>query len=372
MKQLLDSDMELFVESEFIYVPLLFDPEIEKELKIFYQEEETQKKSTSPAIKTIIHHNGRYFIKGLEIHSLLENFKDINDYDYERIRNDCLKKYHLLSEFDKVLLDETLHIILFEVLPYFIRKNRSVHRNKLDRDEIFDLIIEKTDIPEKYHQDAKAFGDLSALKRIVEDLDAHKPLFKPLENGLMSSHQLRNWLYDAVQANILKDERDRMAKTLQVRQLFSKAKPEHIAAMLYITDTGALEIEGFGFTKNDSHNEYLVYKRTGTYTLKDYYARSYHFPDCRVAISTYAPLWPFVMEKYKHPFLLRYKAGQEICMKDFRPPDELSAKNIIHVLEEGLTALRFGYDARRRNGYHSLDKTWVHIPTIDFEDYRNA
>jgi hypothetical protein len=57
-------------------------------------------------------------------------------------------------------------------------------------------------------------------------------------------------------------------------------------------------------------------------------------------------------------------------MKDFRPPDKLTAENIIRVLEEGLTALRYGYDSRRRNGYHSLDKTWVHIPTIDFEDYR--
>ena len=34
-----------------------------------------------------------------------------------------------------------------------------------------------------------------------------------------------------------------------------------------------------------------------------------------------------------------------------------------------LTALRYGYDARRRNGYHSLEKTWVHIPTIEFDDY---
>jgi hypothetical protein len=141
--------------------------------------------------------------------------------------------------------------------------------------------------------------------------------------------------------------------------------------MLYIADTGEIDIDGFGFIRNNSYKgEYLVYKRTGDYVLKDYYARSYLFSDCRVAISTYAPFWPFVIEKYKHPFLLRHKAGQEICMKDYRPPDELTAENIIRVLEEGLTAMRYGYDGRRRNGYHSLDKTWVHIPTIDFEEYR--
>jgi hypothetical protein len=87
-------------------------------------------------------------------------------------------------------------------------------------------------------------------------------------------------------------------------------------------------------------------------------------------VSTYSPFRPFVIEKYKHPFLLDHKSGQEICIKDFVPSNELSAKNIIRTLEEGLTALHYGYNGRRRNGYHSLDKMWVHIPTIDFEDYR--
>ena len=91
----------------------------------------------------------------------------------------------------------------------------------------------------------------------------------------------------------------------------------------------------------------------------------------RVAVSTYQPFRPFVMDKYKHPFLLGHKLGQEICMSsNFVPANELTAKNLIRTLEEGLTALRYGYSARRRNGYHSLDRTWVHIPTIEFADYR--
>jgi hypothetical protein len=370
MKQLLNSDLEVLVESGFIYMPLLFDPEVEREIQTLFKQEKSLDKSTSSALKTIIRRNDNYFVKGLEIHSLLENFKAINAYDYEHLRNDCLKKYHLLTELDDVFMDETLHIILFEVMPYFIRKNTGLQRKKLDRKNILDLILEKIDIPKKYHQDAKAFCDLTSLNKIIRDLDAQKPLFKPLENGLITSHKLRSWFYEAVRGNILKDEHDRIAKTLQVRQQYSKAKPEHIAVMLYIANTGALEIDGFGFTTSSSFREYLVYKRTGAYTLKDYYARSYLFPDCRVAISTYTPFWPFVIEKYKHPFLLRHKPSQEICIKDFRPPDKLTAENIINLLEEGLTALRYGYDGRRRNGYHSLDKTWVHIPTIDFEDYR--
>ena len=268
-------------------------------------------------------------------------------------------------------LDETLRMILFQVMPYFVRKNRGLKRKKLNNEELLDFISEKIDIPSKYYQDANIFCDLSPLRKTLKRLDGQKPLFKPLENGLMTTRKLRNWLYGAVRAKILEGERDRIARTLQVRQQFSQSKAEHIAVILYIADTGTLEIDGFGFTKRNSYKkEYLVYKRTGEYTLKDYYARSYSFPDCRVAVPTYAPFRPIVMEKYKHPFLLYHKSGQEICVKDFRPPDELTAENIIRLLEEGLTALCYGYDGRRRNGYHSLDKTWVHIPTIDFEDYK--
>ena len=371
MKQLLDSNMEIIVESGFTYMPLLFDPEIEKEVQVLFQRKESQETSTPPPLKAIICHNGSYFVKGLATHSLLENFKAINAYDYERLRKDCLRKYYLSPEIDAIFLDETLRTILFQVMPYFVRKNKGLQRKKLGDEELLDFISKQIDVPPKYHQDAKTFQNLAPLKEILRDLKDKKPVAKPFRNGLTTARKLRDWLHEAIQANILADEHDRIAETLRIRQQFSHAKPEHIAVMLYIADTGAMEIDGFGFAKRNSYqNEYLVYKRTGEYALKDYYAQSYLFPDCRVAISTYTPFWPFVIEKYKHPFLLRHKSGQEICIKDFRPPDELTAENIISVLEEGLTALRYGYDGRRRNGYHSLDKTWVYIPTIDFEDYR--
>ncbi|UCD33414.1 MAG: hypothetical protein JSW04_13545 [Desulfobacterales bacterium] len=371
MKQLLDSNIEIFVESDFIYMPLLFDPEVVQEIQALFQPQRPQAISTPPALNTIIRLSNRYFVKGLEIHSLLDNFKAINAYDYERLRNHYLRKYYLLSEIDDIFIDETLRIILFQVMPYFVRKNRRLERKKLNNEEMLDFISKKINIPLKYHQDAKSFRNLEPLKEILRNLKDQKPITKFFKNGLTTTRKLRDWFNEAIQEKILADEQDRIEKSLQVRQEFSKTKTEHIAVMLYIADTGALEIDGFGFTKSNSYTqEYLVYKRTGEYTLQDYYARSYLFPDCRVAISTYTPFWPFVIEKYKHPFLLRHKPGQEICMKDYRPPEELTAENIINVLEEGLTALRYGYDGRRRNGYHSLDKTWVHIPTIDFEEYR--
>jgi hypothetical protein len=371
MKRLLDSDLELVVESDFIYPPLLFDPEIEKEIQTIFQLGKQKEKSTQPGLKTIIKREDKYFVKALNLHSLLENYEVINTYDYNRLKNDCFLKYQLTGEVDGIFLNQTLRLILFEVLPHFIKKNRGFSRKKLSDKEILDLIHNKIKIPGKYYKNAETFQDVEPLKKILDSLDNQAPVFKPPGNGILTGRKLRNWLHEAVQAKILKSEHHRIAKALKIRKQFRQEKLEHIATLLYIADTGSLEIDGFGFTRRNAYREeYIVYKRTKEYVLKDYYASSYLFPECRVAVSTYSPFRPFVMEKYKHPFLLDHKSGQEICMKDFVPSSELSAKNIIRTLEEGLTALRYGYDSRRRNGFHSLDKTWVHIPTIGFEEYK--
>jgi len=370
MKQLLDSDMELVVESDFIYIPLLFDPEIEREIQDF-QSEKPLESPGKPELKSIITLKGKHFIKALNLHSFIDNYEAIDPYSFQRLRNECLRKYQLTRKVDGHFLDETLRAILFQITPYFIKKNKGLNRKKISDEEIIDLIAEKTNIPEKYYKEAKTFGDLKPLKKILEGLENQKPLFKMPENGILTGRTLRDWFHDAIQAKVLMSEHHRIEKALKVRKQLSQVKPEHIAVLLYIADTGAMEIDGFGFTMNNAYRgEYLIYKRTGDYVLKDYYARSYLFPDCRVAVSTYSPSMPFVMEKYKHPFLLGHKSGQEICMKDFVPSNEFKAENVIRTLEEGLTAMRYGYNGRKRNGYHSLDKMWVHIPTIDFEDYR--
>ncbi len=371
MWQLLDSDLELVVESDFIYLPLLFDPEIEKETQVLLQTGKPLENSRQPEPKTIIKHKDRHFVKALSIQSLLDNYPAINSYSYRQLRNDCLRKYQLTRDVDDIFFDGPLRTILFQVMPYFIKKNRGLQRNKLNDEKILDLILEKVSIPARYFKEAKTFQDLGPLREIFKDLEDQQPIFKLPENGLYSGPELRDWLHNAVHAKVLANEHHRIAEALQIREQFSRAKPEHIAIMLYIADTGSIEIDDFGFTRNNSYKgEYFVYKRTRDYVLKDYYARSYLFPDCRVAVSTYTPFRPFVIEKYKHPFLLGHKAGQEICMRNFVPPNELTAQNVIRTIEEGLTAMRYGYDGRKRNGYHTLDKTWVHIPTIDFEDYR--
>ena len=113
-----------------------------------------------------------------------------------------------------------------------------------------------------------------------------------------------------------------------------------------------------------------IYKRTGDFALKDFYGRPYLFPDCRVAVSTLAALKPVVLEKYKHPFLLWHAPGQEICLSNFRPPREFTAKNVIQALTEGLNALFYSYTSRYRKGYHRLDEFRKQGRPFDFDDYR--
>jgi len=371
MRRLLDSDLELLVESDFIYLPLLLDPDIEKETKKLFGSTSDREGYEHFNTDHIIKHRDCLFVKTISIKSLIKHFDALNPYYYNRLKSHCLEKYQLSGETDAIFLDETLELILFHIMPHFVRVRRGLRRKKPDKEGILDLIKERVDVPQSYYRDALRFINVEALNRVYQDLENHRPIFNPPENGLWRAQELKEWLHEAIQARILADAHNRVKKTLEVRRQLTHTKPEHIAIYFYIADKGAIEIDNFGFYKMKSYKEYWIYKRTGQYVLKDYYGRSYLFPDCRVAVSTYyTPLKPFVIEKYKHPFLRGQQAGQEICLTGFEAPDELTADAVIQTLEEGITALLYGYDARRRNGYHSLDKTFVHIPTITFEDYR--
>lgn len=370
MRQLLDSNLEVFVDSGFIYLPLLYDPAMEKESQTLPAPETSSETSGPPGAKTVIEAQGKHFVKTLNLESLLASYKHLYPYSFKQLRRACLRKHQLIPEGDSLRAYETLRTILFQVMPHFIKKNRGFERNRLDETDILDLIGRKVSIPQRYYEGAKAFLDLDPLRKMLQDLDEQKTLLKPPESGLLTARQLRQWFHEAVHASVVQSESEQLRQALHLREQLRQTKQEHVAILLYIAETGSLEIDDFGFFRSGSNNEYQVYKRTGEYVLKDYYDRSYLFPDCRVAVSTGGPFRPVVIETYKHPFLYRHEAGQEVCMQDSGPPNEFNADNIIRVLEEGITALLYGYDARRRNGYHSLDPTRQHIRTIEFVDYR--
>jgi hypothetical protein len=363
MKALLDSNLDLVVESGFIYLPLLFDPDIKREIQALNGSKRPQES------KIIIEAKGKYFIKTLSPHSLLANYESLNRDSYEQLKTACIRKYHLNPEIGSITIDGKLRKILFQVMPYFIKKNRGIERKRLREEEILDLVGEKIDVPKRYYEEARAFLDTDILKEMIESIEKREVQIEPPRNGLQSAHELREWFIKALDVKILEREYERLKQALEIRKQFSQTKRKHIGILLYIADMGSLEIDDFGFNKIRSDDEYLVYKHTGEYILKDYYARSYLFPDCRVAVPTYGPFRPIVMESYKHPFLLWHRSGQEICMRDFYPPTEFTPENIINALEEGINALLYGYDSRRRNGYHSLDKTTHLVETVEFGEY---
>jgi hypothetical protein len=144
-----------------------------------------------------------------------------------------------------------------------------------------------------------------------------------------------------------------------------------LAVLLSLADQEEWEVDGFGCQRDPRYpGEYIIYRRTGEYLLKDYFGRLYLFPDCRVGVATAGPYYPMVLETYKHPLLRRHDSRQRICLQDYEPAMEFSAVGVIRALEEGLSALYYGYNSRKRNGYNSLDEFGRHQSVVAFDDWR--
>lgn len=356
MRQLLDSDLELVVESGFIYVPLLLDPAIEREIH------------TLPKPDTLIQGDGKLFIKTLSLQSVVENYEKIDTDVYEQLRNACQQKYRHALGLNGILISEKLRTILFHVMPHFIRRHKSLERKRRSEEEILDLIGERIKLAARYHEDAAKILDTDSLREALHDLGEQRATIDPLRDGLISARKLREWLLQTLELKIVDNERGILREALQEREQLSKTQRKYLAMLLYIAEKGSLEIDGFGFFRMGMTDEYIIYKHTGEYALQDYYGRNYLFPDCRVGVSTIVPLKPVVLDTYKHPFLEGCDSRQPICLRGYSPPKVFTAANAINALQEGMNALLYGYSSRRRNGYHSLDRTTRYVGTIDSDD----
>mgnify|MGYP001571706253 CR=1 FL=1 len=357
MRHLLDTDLDLVVKAGFIYLPLLFDPAIEKEIH------------TPRKTDVLIEVNGRLFVKALSLQSLVENYEKIDTESYDQLRSACLQRYRHALRLNGIAISEKLRTILLHVMPHFIRRHKSLERKRLREEEILDLIGERITVPARYYEDTMKFLDTDSLRGALHNLEEQRATIDPLRDGLIPARKLRGWFLRALELKIVDNEKGILRQALQEREQFSEAQRECLAMLLYIAEKGSLEIDGFGFSRIGLTDEYLIYRHTGEYALKDFYGRTYLFPDCRVAVSTIVPLKPFAMERYKHPFLEGYDSGQDICMRGFSPPNVFTAAAVITALEEGINALLYGYSSRRRNGYHSLDRITKRLQTVDFEDY---
>jgi hypothetical protein len=319
----------------------------------------------------IVEIDGRYFIRTASLDSLLEAFHSLQNVAYEELRQVHLKKYSNVPGIEQITINMKLRTILFEIMPHFIRKNRGFQRRSLNESEVLDLITESIPVPDEYLHDAGRYFDVDPLRQVITNIEESQGKVSYPRSGLISSGEIRLWFFKALEAKILQGEKHRLKRLLRQREHLANMHRKHAATLLYIADKGALEMDGFGFLRINGTEEFLVYRRTGEYALKDYSGQIYLFPDCRVAISTIGPMRPEVMDLYKHPLLLKQSTRQKICVRRyFIPAPDFNAKSAIRALEEGINALFYGYSGKRRNGFHRLDPISNHIQTISFDELR--
>jgi len=319
MRRLLESGIDFLVESGFLYLPLLFDPAIEREIRTTPDTSRPQQKMGS-----LIQLDGKHFVKTISLPSLADNYEKIDKNLYNQVKSTVLQKISVELDGGSTPFGWKLITIIFQIMPYFIKKNRGFERKKFGREEVLKLIAAKVDIPQKDYERSNTFFDLRPLQEALQELNKLDSKFVLPEDGMISSRELSNWLYKALEAQIIGKERTRLKAEVLKREQLVEAVKEDLGILF----------------------------------------------DCRVAVPTFNPFRPVVIEKYKHPFLYAHDSGQEICLTGFNPPQEFSAKNIIQLLEEGFNALLHGYDARRRRGYHSLDDPRQYVKTVEFDDYR--
>jgi hypothetical protein len=342
MLGLWDSDLELVIQSGFIFAPLLLDPSVEQELR-----------TRSPG--TLHEANGTRFVKTVSVRSLVENYATLNADDYAALRSACAGSHDHDAASPFPARDEMLRTILFQVLPHFVRRGWKRQRRPLSQGDVLNLIARKIRVPGAGSEDSADVPISAPARERPGGQRGPRRAMEPLAEGKISAARLRDWIRKAVEASIREEGARHLDQTLKAGERLRGLSRMQVAVLRHVAREGALEIDGFGFSRLGRGDEYVVYKRTGEYALKDYYGRIYLFPDCRVAVSTILPLKPFVMETYKHPFLEGHDSGQPICLRTAIRAREYAGAAVINALEEGVNALLYGYSSRRRNGYHSLE-----------------
>ncbi len=348
------------VESGFVYFPLLFDEDIERDLTGEHVPDDHE---------FLVEMQSQIFIKGFSISSLLRSYRLIAPESYQEQKNKVYEKYPFLKRATEIPITEKLCTIIFEILPYFVSKSDKKSRKKYTREDILDLISRNINVKIPPTGEVENILNIGKLKHALNRLTKIKYRERPDPEGIVGKVEFEEWFFYLLERQIVNEEKSILEETIRRREKFARVNRRVLSVLLAVAEKGALEIDGFGFYETRLKGEFIVYRRTGEYALQDYYGRTYLFPDCRVAISTNGSLDPFVLENYKHPFLQKHAPAQKICMRKTVIPARFSARNAIFAIEEGINALMHGYDYRRRNGYHSLDSMPLPGGSVNFEDY---
>jgi len=361
-----DADIEFIVQYEVLYAPLLLDLGIAREAAARPVCGGRQDSGPTVDPPLVIEKRGRRFVQTMQLDSLVENYALL----------DSRWAADIKSEFDEYAracdsggIDALLMAILFEVMPHFVRRSKGYRRRPVDKKEVFNLITAKLGTGGTRPGASRPKQGKKDLRQMLSRLEKQIAPIRSLTPGPVSGRALDDWLRHAARARHLDAQKRRLQKMLHTQAPSEKLPDSQADVLVRLARRGWLEIDGFGLYRVDGTGEYIIYKHTGPFALKDFYGRIYLFPDCRVALSTHGVLKPRVLEKYKHPFLYRHASGQEICMGDFTLPGKFTPPAAIAVLEAGLNALFYGYDRRRRNGYHPLDPA-AEETAVHFEDLR--
>jgi len=353
-KKIVGNIEEVLIKDNFIYFPLLFDHEIEKEINN----------------RAIVKHNEKFYIKGIDIHSLVENFDKIDKESYSKIQDRLYKKLfqkdipHILKNSEYKLLNT----LMLDVMPYFVGVGSTFKRKKLEREDIVDFIEKKIDIPKEYKQQASKLLDEAIYKEYIDiikklNLDSNITFLE----GIIKKEQLENILTKAIEIKIIKEKKKEIEESIN---LIKENNAKHLALLLYFKNVKHFSIENFGFEKEES--KYLVYVKLKEYALQDFDGQIYLFPPCKVG--TYVSLTeisnPIVIDKYKHPFLRDYASNQRICIKDFEIKGDTLGEKIISVLEQGISTLLYGYFSTDFEGYRYLNGKDRYGPTLSFDEYK--
>jgi len=331
----------VYVKEGVIYLPLVVDKKIKNEMGY--------DKSKIASVK------GRNYIQSIRIESIIDNYDKINTTDYESFKKSLLKvcPKEILHD-----LDEEKRTIIFEVMPYFIKRKDKT--KKMSRKDILEILAENLDIPKEYYERAENLSKknikntISTLKNKIEDYS--------LPEGEIEVSELRDLLNGLIKNKILIDEVNNLEKKLLEKEK-SEDKNCEEAVLLYLSEnTLNFEIGDFG-VKDD-----WIYLKVGEYALRDFDGKVYRFPPCKVGV-TYDSSSPFVLDKYKHPFLKSHEKEQKICIGNQSIGGETEAEAIIRGLEIGVNTLLYGYFGSLKP-YHTLDGKVHHGSyEIEFNDY---
>ncbi|MBM4285206.1 MAG: hypothetical protein FJ128_08145 [Deltaproteobacteria bacterium] len=374
MWQCLATEGEILVHRDHLYFPLLLDPDIQGEVSLLPRPAILAADSAGgpgpgPA-GAVLAAGDRLFVQAVRASALVEHYVRVFPRDAARRLQSLREQYSLTADLLGIHLDPRLITIVFHILPHFVRQEGLKTRRLRQEAEVLDFIGESLPAPRAFEKQAQEFLDVNPLKSALRRLSAAPPGPAPLPEGLLPVAGVREWWEETLKARFLAQERARLLQDLQDRERWAATQRGRLATLLYLAHQGSLELEGFGFHRLGRGHDYRIYKRTGSYVLQDFYGRRYLFPDCRVAVSTLERLQPRVVEHYKHPFLRRQGPGQAICLGSQSRPQAFSAQHVIQALEDGLNALLYGYNGRRRNGYHSLDTPPGSVRSVVFDDYR--